>query len=118
MNAEKLARILQVLSAPARVRIIRLLQDRALCVGALSKYLHVTQGAVSQHLRILRDAGLVKGERRGCYVHYQVNTRIAAKWKTEIEKLLGTAQSTAQGQPKKGVEPCAARKQNVKSQTS
>jgi DNA-binding transcriptional ArsR family regulator len=45
----------------------------ALCVNALAALLGVTQSAVSQHLRVLRAIGLVKGERRGYHIHYFVN---------------------------------------------
>ena len=56
---KKLARLLKVLSVGTRVHILQLLKGRALCVGALSARLDVTQGAVSQHLRVMRNAGLV-----------------------------------------------------------
>ena len=54
-EADDLARILKVLSVGARVRIVQLLKGRVLCVGALASQLDVTQGAVSQHLRVMRD---------------------------------------------------------------
>ena len=54
-----MANLLKVLSGGTRVRIVQLLKGRALCVNALASRLDVTQGAVSQHLRIMRDAGLV-----------------------------------------------------------
>jgi len=80
-DADELARVFKVLSTPARVRIVQLLLRRALCVGALSHHLGVTQGAVSQHLRVLRDAGLVSPERRGYFIHYSVNEATLARWK-------------------------------------
>lgn len=85
----KLARVFKVLSAEVRVRIVQLLKDRALCVGALSARLSITQGAVSQHLRVLRDAELVIPEKRGYYVHYRVNERTLAKWNDAAAKFLG-----------------------------
>ena len=73
-DPKELARLLKVLSVETRVRIVQLLKDRALCVNALAARLDVTQGAVSQHLRVMRDAGLVmkpspRGERIsiGCW---------------------------------------------------
>jgi len=88
-DAQKLARIFKALSVDTRVRIVQLLKDRALCVGALSARLDVTQGAVSQHLRILRDADLVVPEKRGYYVHYCLNERTVLKWKNTVERFLG-----------------------------
>lgn len=72
----------------ARLRIIQLLRSRELCVGALSARLGVTQGAVSQHLRILRDAGLVVPEKRGYYVHYRLNRKTLAKWEEATGRFL------------------------------
>jgi DNA-binding transcriptional ArsR family regulator len=84
-----LARIFKALSVDTRVRIIQLLKKRPLCVGALSARLDVTQGAVSQHLRILRDVDLVVPDRRGYYVHYSLNEETLAKWKKAAGGLLG-----------------------------
>lgn len=83
-GAENIARICKVLSVDTRVRIVQLLKDRTLCVGAISDRLNVTQGAVSQHLRILREAGLVIPEKRGYYVHYRLNREAVAKLKDVI----------------------------------
>jgi len=88
-DAEEIARIFKVLSAPARVRIVQLLQKRALCVGALSARLDITQGAVSQHLRVLRDAGLVVSQKKGYYVHYRLKDKTIERWQNIIAKLLG-----------------------------
>lgn len=105
-DSRRLARMLKALAVPARVRIVQLLKERALCVGALTARLEVTQGAVSQHLRILRDAGLVVDERRGYYVHYRLNERTLAAWREEIDNLLDPAAGA--GTDTKGAQKCAA----------
>jgi len=92
-NAKELARIFKTLSVDTRVRIVQLLKDRALCVGALSAMLGVTQGAVSQHLRILRDANLVIAEKRGYYVHYRINPKTLGRWSKKINGFLGQSRS-------------------------
>ena len=84
----ELARILKVLSVEARVRIVQLLKGRALCVNALAARLKVTQGAVSQHLRVMRDAGLVIDEKRGYYVHYRLDEKTLCRWRKEVDLLL------------------------------
>ena len=91
MKADQLARVGRVLSVPTRVKIIELLKGRPLCVGALSARLDVTQGAVSQHLRVLRDCDLVLAEKKGNFVHYQLNARTLAKWKTMTGRFLEAA---------------------------
>jgi len=85
-----LAYVCKILSVGTRVRILQLLKGRALCVGALSARLDVTQGAVSQHLRILRDADLVVAEKRGYFVHYRLNEKTLSKWKSMVDRLLTT----------------------------
>jgi DNA-binding transcriptional ArsR family regulator len=88
---EKLAEIFKALSDPTRLRLIKSLtrNEGALCVNALSHMLGVTQSAVSQHLRVLRQAGLVRGERRGYYVHYELEKDVLEKYKNRIVKTLG-----------------------------
>ena len=85
---DQLARVLGVLASGTRVRIVQLLQGRALCVNALGARLKVTQAAVSQHRRIMRDAGLVIAEKRGYFVHYRLNEQTLAAWQEDVEKLL------------------------------
>lgn len=85
MDIEEATRIFKALSDPTRLRLIQLLvqQERgsALCVMALADRLEVSQPAVSQHLRVLRNVGLVRGERRGFRVHYFLDEDELAKWR-------------------------------------
>lgn len=85
----ELAETLKILSDPTRLRLIRLLgeHDGALCVNALAQKLGVTQSAVSQHLRVLRGAGLVHGDRQGPRVHYTLNAAQVA----QVQELLSGA---------------------------
>lgn len=82
------ARIFRVLSVETRVRMLALLKKRALCVNALAKALEITPAAVSQHLRILRDANAVIADKRGYFVHYRANTETLARWATEVADIL------------------------------
>ena len=86
---QELAAIFKTLSVDTRVRILLLLKERSLCVGALARILRVSPAAVSQHLRLLRNANLVVPEKRGYYVHYRINKKTLAKWKGATERLLG-----------------------------
>jgi DNA-binding transcriptional ArsR family regulator len=87
-DPDELARILKVLSVGTRVRIVQLLRKQALCVNALAARLDVTQGAVSQHLRIMRDTGLVIDEKRGYHVHYRLNEETLERWRAAVNRLL------------------------------
>jgi DNA-binding transcriptional ArsR family regulator len=86
--AKEQARVLKVLSVEARVKIVHLLKIRSMCVNALACRLGISQGAVSQHLRIMRDAGLVIDEKRGYYVHYRLNRETLYQWKRMLDDLL------------------------------
>ncbi len=115
-EAERLARVLKVLSVGTRVRIVQLLKGRALCVNALASRLDVTQGAVSQHLRIMRDAGLVIDEKRGYFVHYRLNEDTLAAWREEVDRLLDLPDRQAGptrgvSTDTKGAPECAAMKE-------
>jgi DNA-binding transcriptional ArsR family regulator len=87
-DSEKQARIFKVLSVGTRVRMIDLLKKRSLCVNALAHALEITPAAVSQHLRILRDADIVIADKQGYFVHYQVNRKTLAKWNESAKNLL------------------------------
>jgi DNA-binding transcriptional ArsR family regulator len=70
--ATEFVQILKALSDETRFELIKLLLTHDLCVGALAHYLRISEAAVSQHLKLLREAGLVKGEKRGYWTHYMV----------------------------------------------
>ena len=100
-EADELARILKVLSVATRVRIVQILKSRGLCVGAMASQLDVTQGAVSQHLRLMRDAGLVIDEKRGYYVHYRLNEETLARCRGQIDNLLAPSPVVKRRCPKR-----------------
>ena len=73
---KELAQILKVLAVETRLKIISQLREHPLCVNALADRLGVSQSAVSQHLRLLKSAGLVTDERMGYHVHYSLNREV------------------------------------------
>ena len=87
-DARKVAQIFKALSSETRVHILQLLKQRPLCVGALASRLDFSSAAVSQHLRILRDADLVTPDKRGYYVHYSLNRETLEQWRRAAEDLL------------------------------
>ena len=74
-SIDLLTETFKALSDPTRLKIVRRLvaHEGMLCVNALARGLEVSPSAVSQHLRVLKQAGLVKSERRGYYIHYYLN---------------------------------------------
>ena len=87
-DLKRLARICKVLSVDTRVRMIDLLKRRSLCVNALARALDITPAAVSQHLRVLRDADIVTTDKQGYFVHYRVNEATLAEWNKRAKSLL------------------------------
>jgi len=67
--------LLKALADETRLKIMNLLSTHDLCVGALADRLGISSAAVSQHLKVMRKAGVVKGEKRGYWTHYSVESR-------------------------------------------
>lgn len=63
----------KVLSVESRIKIVELLKASPLSVTAIAEALGVSQSAVSQHLRVMKQAGLVADERRGYHIYYSLN---------------------------------------------
>lgn len=68
--------VIKSLADDTRLKIITLLLKHDFCVRALANKLNISEAAVSQHLQILKKAGLVKGEKRGYYTHYLVQREV------------------------------------------
>jgi len=76
----RLARYAKALGHPARVAILRLLAKRQSCVcGDIVQELPISQSTVSQHLKELKEAGLIQGEIDGPRVCYCINPK---EWET------------------------------------
>ena len=85
---EELARLARAVAHPARVRLLRLLIARCGCVcGELVDQMPLAQSTVSQHLKVLKDAGLVQGEIDGPKVCYCVNPAGLARLKELVAGL-------------------------------
>lgn len=67
------AELFKVLSVDKRIDIIERLKKEAMSVNSLAEALGITQSAVSQHLRVLKAAGLVRDERQGYWIYYSLN---------------------------------------------
>ena len=63
-------KILKALGEPKRFLLLQLMAERGYCVRALARLSALSESAVSQHLKLLREAGLVYGVKKGYYTHY------------------------------------------------
>lgn len=83
-----LAEIAKALAHPARVQILRLLllHDRCIC-GDIVDALPLAQSTVSQHLKQMKQAGLIQGEVEGASVCYCLNPAVLQRFKSIVSQL-------------------------------
>ncbi|MGD8538544.1 MAG: metalloregulator ArsR/SmtB family transcription factor [Candidatus Aminicenantes bacterium] len=69
---EELSRKFRALSHPARVKLVEDLMKKEFCVGEMQKFLSLSQPNVSQHLKVLREAGIIRGRREKTKICYSI----------------------------------------------
>jgi len=79
-------KVMKALSDPNRVKIIKMLQHKIMCVCEIQKALRVSQPAVSKHLKLLEDAGLVSFHKEGLWVNYHLTDGSSSPY---VASLLG-----------------------------
>ena len=78
---------LKALGDPKRFMLLQLMSQRGYCVSALAHISQLSESAVSQHLKILREAGLIYGVKRGYYTHYCVDKDALGQIIDELEQM-------------------------------
>ncbi len=86
---------LKALADEKRLKIIEMLLSGNLCVGALAGHLGISKPAVSQHIQILRKAGLIKGEKLGYWTHYSVNKQAVINLAEGLNRLAALEEHAA-----------------------
>lgn len=81
------ADLFKILSVDKRIEIIELLKKEPTSVNALAGALRITQSAVSQHLRVLKGAGLVRDERQGYWIYYSLNKDVLEKCRERLNRI-------------------------------
>ncbi len=66
----EIEKILKALGEPMRYKIFSCLLERKHCVRSLSKKLGISEPAISQHLKVMREADMIYGEKYGYHTHY------------------------------------------------
>ena len=66
-------KVMKALSDSNRVKMVKMLQNRPLCVCEIKEALGVAQSTASKHLKILEDAGLIRGFKDGLWVNYSLS---------------------------------------------
>jgi ArsR family transcriptional regulator, arsenate/arsenite/antimonite-responsive transcriptional repressor len=73
LELEHASNVLKLLGDKTRLTIVGILKQRECCVCEFVEVFDTSQPSISQHLRKLKDAGLVKEERRGQWIYYSLN---------------------------------------------
>ena len=66
-------KVMKALSDPNRIKMIKILQSRPLCVCEIKETLGIAQSTASKHLKLLEDAGLVRSFKDGLWVNYSLS---------------------------------------------
>jgi DNA-binding transcriptional ArsR family regulator len=93
--------MLQVIAEPRRQQILRLVWTHERAASEIANRMDVTFGAVSQHLKVLHDAGAVSVRREGRFRYYQAQpealgslaTHLTAMWSTKLMRLKRLAEA-------------------------
>jgi DNA-binding transcriptional ArsR family regulator len=87
ISLEQVLDVHRALSVPLRLRILRLLLERELCVCEIMAALGEPQYKVSRHLAVLRKTGLLRDWKQGTWVHYEIDPDLPAPWRSHLMSL-------------------------------
>lgn len=109
------ARTFQALSDPTRLKILSLLGGGSMNVSAMVEKLDCTQPAVSRHLKVLKEAGLIVDARRGKWIEYSSNTSTVAEAAEYLKALYGGPAGAADRREQEGrvSEPAGRPRESV-----
>ena len=79
---------MKALSDQTRFSIVQMLLLQDFCVGGLARTLGVSEAAVSQHLKALKEIGLVNGEKNGYFMHYKVEREVLSALSRALSELV------------------------------
>ena len=79
--------VLKALAEERRLRMVELLLRKERCVRDLARELGISESAASQHLKALREAGLLTGVKRGYFTHYEVDREVLRRLAGELAAL-------------------------------
>jgi len=65
-------KVMKALSDPNRIKVMKILQSRPLCVCEIKEILGIAQSTTSKHLKLLEDAGLIRSFKDGLWVNYSL----------------------------------------------
>lgn len=81
------AELFKILAVDKRIEIIELLKKEAMNVNSMAEALGITSSAVSQHLRVLKSADLVRDERKGYWIYYSLDRDVLEKCRERLNRI-------------------------------
>jgi ArsR family transcriptional regulator len=84
---DQIVQIFKALGDETRLKILIILSRRRICAKGISKHLAISEAAVSQHLKVLKEVGVIVGEKAGYYVHYNMQEPILLEIVKFIEQM-------------------------------
>ena len=94
-EVNEIAEVLKVMGHPIRLRILLKLTEQCCCVGEIWDYLQLPQAVVSQHLKILKDRGVLESRREGARVCYLINDSMIRDLLSELGKKCSVPEKSA-----------------------
>jgi len=89
-------KVMKALSDPNRVKIVKMLQHKLMCVCELREALQIAQSSVSKHLKILEEAGLVGYKKDGLWVNYYLSDGMKSPY---VSSLVGNLRHWLEDEP-------------------
>lgn len=80
---------LHALADPTRREILNLLKQSRMSAGDIVKYFSISGTAISRHLSVLKEAGLIRDEREGKFIYYELNATVLEEIMLWISELKG-----------------------------
>lgn len=79
---------LKALADPIRREILNLLKEKRLSAGEITEHFDVTAASISRHLSVLKEADLIRDERQGKFIYYELNASVLEEimlWITDLK---------------------------------
>src|SRR3954471_22927682 len=90
----ELSRVFKAIADPVRLRLLSLIASHAggeACVCDLTDAFDLTGPTISHHLKVLREAGIIDGERRGTWIYYRVHPEVLARLSAVLQSDMSAA---------------------------
>jgi ArsR family transcriptional regulator len=84
---DQIVQIFKALGDETRLKILIILSKRRICAKGIAKHLEISEAAVSQHLKTLKEAGIITGEKTGYYVLYALQEPMLLEIVKFVEQL-------------------------------